>query len=162
YKDGQLKINLDFLDNSNPDLAHYKAEIALKNSSGKMIKQKEISLGDSSHYQNLVINVKKPLKWTAETPNLYTVFTSLKDDQGKTVEVIPVHTGFREVEIKNKTLLVNGQPVYIKGVDRHEMDPFTGQYISRERMEQDVRIMKENNINAVRTSHYPNDPYWYE
>ena len=78
------------------------------------------------------------------------------------IEVIPQKTGFRKVEIKDGALYVNGKAILIKGVNRHEMDPISGQVISKERMEQDVRIMKENNINAVRTSHYPNDPYWYQ
>jgi beta-galactosidase len=162
YQDGRLRIKLDFLNKNNPIMKNYKVEIELKDKSGKGIKRTTLSLSDSAKYQNINISVKNPLKWTAETPNLYDVYTTLKDNRGNIIEVIPTHTGFREVEIKNKTLLVNGKPVYIKGVNRHEMDPFTGQYISRERMLQDITIMKENNINAVRTSHYPNDPYWYE
>lgn len=162
YKDGQLKIKLDFLDNNSPELKDHKVEIALKNDMGKVISKLNVSLKDSNNFQNLLMKVKNPLKWTAETPNLYSVYATLKDGKGKVIEIIPFKTGFRQVEIKNKTLLVNGQPIFIKGVDRHEMDPITGQYVKRERMEQDVRIMKENNINAVRTSHYPNDPYWYE
>lgn len=106
-------------------------------------------------------NVSDPAKWTAETPNLYTLTATLKDG-GKTLEVIPVKTGFRKIEIKNSQLLVNGQPILIKGVNRHEMDPKTGYYISRERMLQDIKIMKEKNINAVRTCHYPDNNQWYE
>ncbi len=155
YQDGRLRIKLDFLNKNNPIMKNYKVEIELKDKSGKGIKRTTLSLSDSAKYQNINISVKNPLKWTAETPNLYDVYTTLKDNRGNIIEVIPTHTGFREVEIKNKTLLVNGKPVYIKGVNRHEMDPFTGQYISRERMLQDITIMKENNINAVRTSHYP-------
>jgi len=107
------------------------------------------------------LQVANPEKWTAETPNIYTLMATLKDGD-KTVEVIPVKTGFRKVEIKNAQLLVNGQPILIKGVNRHEIDPKTGYYISPERMIQDIRIMKEHNINAVRTSHYPNSNLWYE
>lgn len=162
YTDGKLKLSLDFLDTDNPELKNYTAEVELVDASGRPVSQKEFALNDSTAYKNVDWTIKNPKKWTAETPNLYTVHTTLKDEQRNTVEVIPVTTGFREVEINNKTLLVNGQPIYIKGVDRHEMDPLTGQYVSRERMEQDVRIMKENNINAVRMSHYPNDPYMYE
>lgn len=162
YTDGKLKINLDFIDNENPDLKHYHAEIALRDEKGKIVKQKAVALDDSTRYKNIVMKIKSPLKWTAETPNLYTVYTTLKDENGHPVEVIPINTGFREIEIKNKTFYVNGEPIYIKGVDRHEMDPYEGQYVSRKRMEQDIKIMKKNNINAVRTSHYPNDPYWYE
>lgn len=108
-----------------------------------------------------VLNVSKPEKWSAESPYLYRLFASLTDKSGKIIEVITQNVGFRKVEIKNAQLLVNGQPVLIKGVNRHEMDPATGYYVSRERMEQDIRIMKELNINAVRTCHYPDDSYWY-
>jgi len=105
--------------------------------------------------------VKNAKKWSAETPNLYDVIVTLSDKKG-VIETIPFRTGFRKVEIRNAQLLVNGQPILIKGADRHELDPYGGYVISRERMEQDIQIMKEMNINAVRTSHYPNDPYWYQ
>ncbi len=162
YKDGKLNISLDFLNNANPKLKNYQAEIALVDENGKTVKASEVQLGDSSDYQNIVFNIKNPKKWTAETPNLYKVFVSLKNKSGQTIEVIPQRTGFRKVEIKNNSLLVNGKAILIKGTDRHEMDPLTGQYVSHQRMEQDIRLMKKFNINAVRTSHYPNDPYWYK
>ena len=107
----------------------------------------------------MVRNVKK---WTAETPYLYTLIATVKDRKGNVVEVIPQKVGFRKVEIKNKQLLVNGQPVLIKGADRHEMDPDGGYVVTLERMLQDIKIMKRLNINAVRTCHYPDDPRWYE
>jgi len=99
--------------------------------------------------------------WTAETPNLYRLVISLRKGR-RIIETIEQQIGFRHVEIKNNQLLVNGQPVYIKGVNRHDMDPVTGYYVSRDRMEQDVLLMKQYNINALRTSHYPNDPYMYQ
>ncbi len=105
--------------------------------------------------------IDNPKKWTAEIPYLYTLLCSVYKNS-ELVEVIPVKTGFRHVEIANKQLLVNGQPVLIKGVNRHEMDPDYGYFISRERMIQDLQIMKRLNINAVRTSHYPDDPLWYD
>jgi beta-galactosidase len=110
---------------------------------------------------NSELNIEKPAKWTAETPNLYTLKATLKDGN-KTLEVIPINIGFRKIEMKNSQLLVNGQPILIKGVNRHEMDPETGYYISPERMIQDIGIMKEHNINAVRTCHYPDNNLWYE
>jgi beta-galactosidase len=106
--------------------------------------------------------VSEPLKWTAETPNLYKLLLTLKDDTGKTLEVIPVNVGFRKVEIKNGDLLVNGQRILIKGVDRHEHDPDLGQAITVADMERDIRLMKQFNINAVRCSHYPNQQAWYD
>ena len=99
--------------------------------------------------------------WTAETPYLYKAFITLKNKQGVS-EVIPQKIGFRNVEIKNAQLLVNGKPVLIKGVNRHEMDPDGGYVVSVERMIQDIKIMKQLNINAVRTCHYPDDPRWYD
>ena len=99
--------------------------------------------------------------WSAETPHLYTLYITLK--RGNDVlEVIPQRIGFRHIEIKDGQLLVNGQPILIKGADRHELDPDSGYVVSVERMIQDIRIMKQLNINAVRTSHYPDDPRWYD
>ena len=100
-------------------------------------------------------------KWSAETPYLYTLLISLKRE-GEVLKTIRQEIGFRKVEIVNAQLLVNGKPVLFKGVNRHEHDPVTGHVVSRESMELDIKLMKQNNINAVRTSHYPNDPYWYE
>lgn len=105
--------------------------------------------------------VAAPLKWSAETPHLYTLLLTTKDAAGRTLEVIPWRVGFRSVEIKNGQLLVNGQPTLFRGVNRHEWDPDLGQVVTRERMIQDIRLMKQHNINAVRTCHYPNVPEWY-
>ena len=99
--------------------------------------------------------------WTAETPYLYTLFVNVKK-KGRVIQSIRQRVGFRHVEIKDGQLLVNGQAILIKGVDRHELDPDGGYIVSMERMRQDIRIMKQLNINAVRTSHYPDDPRWYE
>ena len=106
--------------------------------------------------------IKNVKKWSAEDPYLYTLVATVKDQKGNIVEVVPQKVGFRKVEIVNSQLLVNGKAVYIKGADRHEMDPDGGYVVSRERMIQDIRIMKRLNINAVRTCHYPDDPVWYE
>ena len=107
------------------------------------------------------IAVSNPLKWTAETPNLYTLVATLKEGN-KELEVIPVKVGFRKIELKNSQILVNGQPVLFKGADRHEMDPDGGYVVSRERMLQDIKVMKEYNLNAVRTCHYPDANLWYD
>ena len=115
-------------------------------------------------------------KWTAETPYLYTLLAKVwkeakprqvkggvkRKDVAALSEVIPLKVGFRKVEIKNAQLLVNGQPILIKGADRHEMDPDGGYIVSKERMIQDLQVMKRLNINAVRTCHYPDDPVWYD
>ena len=108
-----------------------------------------------------VITLASPAKWTAETPNLYTLYATLsKGDE--TLEIIPQHVGFRKIEIADGQVLVNGKAVLIKGADRHELDPVTGYVVTIDRMIEDIRIMKELNINAVRTCHYPDDPRWYE
>ncbi|MFA6449105.1 MAG: glycoside hydrolase family 2 TIM barrel-domain containing protein [bacterium] len=105
--------------------------------------------------------VANPEKWSAETPNLYKLILTLKDSAGKTIESIPSDIGFKAVEIKGSNLLVNGKPIYIKGVNRHEIDPDLGQAINIEGMKKDILLMKRNNVNAVRTSHYPNATEWY-
>jgi beta-galactosidase len=105
--------------------------------------------------------VANPLKWSAEEPNLYTLLLTLKDSGGRVLEVVPWRLGFRTSEIRNGQMLVNGRPVMIKGVNRHEHDPDLGQVTTREMMLKDILLMKRYNINAVRTSHYPNDERWY-
>lgn len=106
--------------------------------------------------------VEAPRLWSAETPNLYTLLVTLRDARGQTLEVVRDDIGFRRVEIRGGQLLVNGKAITIRGVDRHETSPQTGHVVSRASMEQDIRLMKQFNINAVRSSHYPNDPYWYD
>ncbi len=108
------------------------------------------------------IPVENPKHWNAETPNLYTLYITVYDAKGEIMEVIPQRVGFREIEIKDNQVLVNGQPVLFKGANRHEIDPDGGYLVSYERMLQDILRLKEFNLNAVRTSHYPNDPRWYE
>src|SRR5690606_17516086 len=100
--------------------------------------------------------------WTAETPSLYRLVLSLEDPEGRVIEAVGTDVGFREVEIRDGRLLVNGQPVRLRGVNRHEHDPERGHALTRERMVEDIVLMKQANVNAVRTAHYPHDPYWYE
>ena len=106
-------------------------------------------------------DVPSPKKWSAESPNLYTLVIELQDGAGETIEAVPWDVGFRRVEIRDAQLLVNGKAIYVKGVNRHEHDPDTGHYVSMESMVRDIEIMKRHNINAVRTSHYPDRPEWY-
>lgn len=110
----------------------------------------------------LEAKVRNPKKWTAETPYLYTLRLTLNDSTGKIVEQISSKIGFRSIEIKNGSFLVNGKPVRFRGVNRHEHDPYTAKVMTEERMVQDIVLMKQANINAVRTSHYPNVARWYE
>lgn len=106
--------------------------------------------------------VANPLKWTAETPNLYKLLLTLTDKDGAVVEILQSNVGFREIEIKQGQLLINGKPIYIKGVNRHEHSYEGGHYVTREQRIRDIVLMKRHNINAVRTSHYPNHPEWYD
>ncbi len=108
------------------------------------------------------IALKNPKKWTDETPNLYTLVLSLIDPDAKVVDVEKTQIGIRAVEILDGQLCINGQAILIRGVNRHEHDPHTGHAVSHESMERDVKLMKQNNFNAVRTAHYPNHPYFYE
>ena len=109
----------------------------------------------------LALPVRAPHRWSAETPYLYTALLTLKDAGGRTIEVIPSRVGFRTVEIRGGRLLVNGQAILVKGVNRHEHSPDSGHYVERAWMVRDIELMKQNNVNAVRTAHYPNDPEWY-
>ena len=110
---------------------------------------------------NLNDKIIDPLLWSAEQPNLYYLTTSLIQN-GKETHSVGQQVGFRKIELKTGQVLVNNQPILFKGVNRHEHDEFSGHIVSKESMLKDIEIMKQNNINAVRTSHYPNDPYWYE
>lgn len=105
--------------------------------------------------------VTRPARWSAEIPNLYTLLISVREAGGRVTEVVPWRVGFRDVAIRDGRLLVNGMPALMRGVNRHEFDPDLGQVVTRERMIQDIVLMKRNNINAVRTCHYPNVPEWY-
>ena len=147
YQDGVLNYQVS-LKGGKTDVS-----ITLCDKDGKQVAQATGAQG--------IIKVPKVKAWTGETPYLYKAYITLKNKQGVT-EVIPQKVGFRNVEIKNAQLLVNGQPVLVKGADRHEMDPDGGYVVSLERMIQDIKIMKQLNINAVRTSHYPCDPRWYD
>lgn len=108
------------------------------------------------------MRASNPRKWSAEEPHLYTVAIEMADASGKVMEVLSSRTGFRKVEIRDSQVWINGKPVLFKGVNRHEHDPDTGHYVSVESMIEDILLMKRFNINTVRTSHYPNDPVWYD
>ena len=156
YKDGALNITAKLQGNT---LAYF----GLYDPDGK-----EVIVTGTDNVKNGVakyqLRVKNVRKWSAETPNLYTLVVSPIQNGGmySPYEIIQVKVGFRKVEIKNKQLLVNGQPVLLKGANRHEMDPDEGYNVSEQRMIQDIMMMKRLNINAVRTCHYPDDPRWYD
>lgn len=155
YQDGTLEVKLNAVGAKGETVM-----FSLKDKEGKEVAAQTAKVGGNGEVK-VNFDIKNPLKWTAETPNLYTLYTTLMD--GKQVaEVVPQRVGFRKVEIKNAQVLVNGQPVLFKGANRHELDPVTGYVVSMDRMLEDIRVMKELNINAVRTCHHPNDPRWYE
>ena len=145
----------------------------LYDADGIEVAKQQVKVQPGQTFVSAEIRVTNPKKWTAETPYLYKLLTeafatSIDKKSKKPIKIDDPYcyavtkVGFRKVEIKDSQLLVNGQPVYIKGVNRHELDPDGGYVVSRERMIQDIKRMKEFNINAVRTCHYPNDPVWYD
>ncbi len=148
YADGRLAVEMEFSSSVK------QADVKLLDAAGKVVAQTRVTpaKGKASH----TFEVKNPAKWSAETPTLYKVVIGVGE------EAYAQRVGFRTSEIKGGQLLVNGQPVLIKGVNRHEVDPLKGFVISRERMIEDIRLMKEFNVNAVRTCHYPDTPEWYD
>ncbi len=146
YTDGVLNIDLSLTANAPVDLV-------LKDADGK-----EVASATASKSGRTVMKLSNPEKWSAETPYLYTLTAQMKGSD----EVVPVNVGFRKIELTDGQILVNGKPVLFKGADRHELDPDGGYVVSPERMLQDIKLMKELNINAVRTCHYPDDDLWYE
>lgn len=150
YRDARLSISASLS-------ARAQVRFVLKDAEGSEV----ASASASGKNVKAVMDVAGPNKWTAETPYLYTLYAELYDG-GRMTQSIPVRVGFRKIEIRDAQLLVNGQPVLIKGADRHEMDPDGGYLVSRERMLQDITLFKKFNLNAVRTSHYPDDSYWYD
>lgn len=143
----------------------FDLDIALFDASGKQIltlsKQKVVLLGQQETTYDLEGKVTNPTLWSAEAPNLYSIIFTLKDELGNTIEAISSKFGFRKVEIKNKRVFINGEQVFFKGTNRHDIHPQFGKAVPVESMIQDIILMKQNNINTVRTSHYPSDPKMY-
>ena len=165
YRDGRLDLKVWLRSFSEPP-ASASLEAELLDADGNKVLETlhaEAAFEDNPEITaELGVDVANPAKWSAEEPNLYTLLLTLKDDTGSVLEVLGSKVGFRTSEIKNGQLLVNGVPILIKGTNRHEHDPVTGHVVSRESMIRDIELMKRFNINAVRTSHYPNVPEWYE
>jgi beta-galactosidase len=169
--------------NKNLDQGSLAVDITLKNFSlKKSAHQVEIQLLDPRSNMNIILSkqskikvsakdnlelsltgeVSLPALWSAETPNLYTLLVSLKDSQGNIIESVRDEIGFRRLEVINSQLTINSKVITIRGVDRHETDPQHGHVVTKASMEKDIKLMKQFNINAVRSSHYPNNPYWYD
>lgn len=146
YKNGTLAINLDLKGSGKVDLELIDA------------KGNQVATATAAKPGTVTMNVENPQKWSAETPYLYTLRASMQGSN----EVIPVKVGFRKIELKGDQILVNGKAILFKGADRHELDPDGGYVVSPERMIQDIQIMKQFNLNAVRTCHYPDNNLWYD
>ncbi len=156
YSRGSLEISLKL------PSATKNCSLELRLTDAKGGEMASESIPCSGKDMNVTLEAGKVNLWSAEIPYLYNFSVTLRDKDGVVLEYIPFKTGFRDVRIEKSQLLVNGQPVLIKGANRHEIDPDGGYVVSRERMLQDIKLLKEFNFNAVRTSHYPNDPLWYE
>lgn len=163
FKNGILDLNVKFQSFQNKKFTGFLSALLKDNDKTiyDLTSKLNISSNDSSniHLKAYIPNVNK---WSAEKPYLYNLQIILKNKKGEVIETISKMVGFRNIQISNAQLLVNGKPIIIKGVNRHEHDYKTGHVVSKNNMIKDIEIMKSNNINAVRTCHYPDDPIWYE
>lgn len=164
YKSGIFSVDIT-LKNYTDNLQNNSVEISLLDKSGKKIFSRNQKSGiPANGTADITVsgNVSNPLKWTAETPNLYTMLITLKDGNGRIVESTSHKIGFRKIEITDGQLFVNGKKVFFKGVNLHEFNTHAGQVVTHKEMMRNLQLMKELNINAVRTSHYPQQPLWYK
>jgi beta-galactosidase len=165
YQDASLNLKMKIRNYSESSSKNLTVKLTLSDAGSHQIFEKKLKVnaisGGNETLLTLDQDIKNPLKWSAEKPNLYVLSMEMTGPSGETLEVISTRIGFREVEIKNAQLLVNGKAVDIKGVNRHEFDMYRGRALTRESMVRDIILMKRNNINAVRTCHYPNNPEWY-
>ncbi|MBT4411742.1 MAG: DUF4981 domain-containing protein, partial [Bacteroidetes bacterium] len=152
----KLNLNVELTNISKEINSYYKLELQLFNKASVQVASK------SQIETSLSLIVNNPQLWSHEDPYLYKAILKLRNKAGELIDEICSNIGFREVQVLDNQLFLNGVPVLIKGVNRVEHDPITGKYISKERMEKEVRLMKRNNINCVRTAHYPSDPYFYD
>lgn len=162
YKNGKLSIDVD-IKNFTTSAWNVKLKASLLDAAGKVVFSSVTPLSleaGAKQAANISKAVSSPALWSSETPTLYSLVLSLTDQNGKVVESVATKVGFRKVELKNGQLLVNGKRLYVHGVNIHEHNPITGHYQDVETMLKDIRVMKQNNINAVRCSHYPNNVQW--
>lgn len=164
YKNGVFSVDVKLM-NYGTSAQDQTVEVAIVDKAGKKVFNKSqksnIPAGNASEV-SLAGSVSSPLKWTAETPNLYTMLITLKDSKGNVVEATSHKIGFRKIEIKDGQVFINGKKIYFKGVNLHEFNTNNGNVVTRKEMERNIQLMKELNINAVRTSHYPQQPLWYK
>ena len=167
HRDGILNVNITLKNYSKKSSGKHQILLTFLNSEKGVLFETRITKGivvPPLEEKNIIFThvVEQPVKWSAESPYLYTCVLSLLDSSENMLEVVSCRVGFRKVEIKGGQLLLNGIPILIKGVNRHEHDPLAGRAVSEEFMVKDIQLMKQFNINAVRTSHYPNNPRWYD
>ena len=172
YENGTFELKVKLQSNTDKIKKNNKLNVVLEHGDSRLLLSKTLKdlrfekSDDGCFYAEVVLkdeaDIGKVKPWSAESPNLYQMTLCLADKNDKPLETLCTHIGFRTSEIKDGKLLINGQYVLIKGVNRHEHDPYKGHVISRESMERDIALMKQLNINTVRTCHYPDDPYWYE
>jgi beta-galactosidase len=165
YSKGELQLSALIDNNLSRTVSGYQLKVQLFDHQQKTLFEKNLNIETLSENKmavlEYVISIDTPNLWSAEDPNLYDLKLTLLDSQGKAIEHIGHNIGFRSTELKNGNILINGEPVLFKGVNRHEHDPITAHVVTRELMLKDVQLMKQFNINAVRMAHYPNDPYMY-
>ena len=168
YRDVVLKVRVHVKNYSDVEVKDYLVEIKLFDAEGNPVFNEPLKchIEKLGSRREIIFDVEKevhnPKKWSAETPYLYTILFILKDTSERILEVESCRVGFRQVEIKDGQILINGKPVLLKGVNRHEHDDACGHAVTVESMKKDIELMKKFNFNAVRTSHYPNQPLWYE
>ncbi|WP_075186609.1 glycoside hydrolase family 2 TIM barrel-domain containing protein [Teredinibacter haidensis] len=166
YRDGVLEFDIDLENHTKESVSSYTVDVRVIDNENKAVIFQRLSAGKIGAYQEKTLAFRNVINavnaWSAEIPNLYRLELTLNDGAGKTVEYIQRNIGFRSTELKNGNILINGKAVLFKGVNRHEHDPRTGHVISRESMVRDIQMLKQYNFNAVRLSHYPNDPYLYD
>lgn len=156
YVNADLQVAIDMQNAA----SGYSIDAVLLDGASKQVASAKADAGADK--VNLYMSIDNPAKWTAETPNLYKLLVTLKDSSGAIVQVAPINVGFRQIEIIDEVFYVNGTPIKLKGVNRHEMHPDLGRAVPMDTMLQDILLMKRHNVNAVRTSHYPDDPRWYD
>ncbi|MCL6267740.1 glycoside hydrolase family 2 TIM barrel-domain containing protein [Flagellimonas myxillae] len=164
YSNGVFKQSIQITNQSDTLQSRLVTISLLDGQTAIFQKEQELSV-EANSMQELVFDalLEDVKQWSAEIPNLYNLQISLEDPTNhENNQYIHGHVGFKRVEIKNSQVLINGKPIYVKGVNRHETDPYTGHVVSKASMEKDIQLMKQHNINAVRSSHYPNDPYWLD
>lgn len=165
YRDAELVVDAT-ITNAAAQAARVSLSLALADAAGAAVGEPQSKTLELPARGQTMLRLSQSVpavnKWSAETPYLYQLLLTLREASGAVLEVIPASVGFRKVEIRNARLLINGRPVLIKGVNRHEHSPETAKYVPAELMREDIRLMKQFNVNAVRTSHYPNSPAWYD